>query len=154
MFGGTLGEKNAIIEELHKRWESSEVKNDVLLGVQIIHDRNSGLITLLQMQYFKCMLEHFGLQNICSCHTPLPPNLHLHTAPNPLPKDKRQFMANKPYCKFVGCVMWGQGLTRPDISFAAGLLARYQLNPRHAHWECIEWLVGYIRWSLHYAITY
>lgn len=34
------------------------------------------------------------------------------------------------------------------------LLAQYQLNLRRYHWDLVKWLVGYIKWSIHYAITY
>lgn len=63
-------------------------------------------------------------------------------------------MADKAYCKVVRSVLWGASCTRPDIAYASNLLARYQLNPGRSHWDLVEWLVGYITWSIHYAITY
>jgi len=38
-------------------------------------------------------------------------------------------MENIPYASVVGSLMYAQTCTRPDISFAVGMLGRYQSNP-------------------------
>lgn len=156
VFGGSLtgeGKKDAI-SDLGKRWEAGEVKSNVLLGMTIKQNPKTGSITISQEIYFGKMIEHFGFQNVIPRRTPLPPNLKVKQAPNPLPEDERIFMSDKPYRQVVGSVLWGSACTRPDIAYASNLLARYQLNPGRYHWSLIEWLVGYIKWSIHYAITY
>ncbi|GAW10056.1 retrovirus-related pol polyprotein [Lentinula edodes] len=156
VLGGAEGdvEKKKALEDLGKRWESGEVRSEILLGMKITQDKKTGAITLSQKAYFTCMLEHFGLQNVKRRRTPLSPDNKLEAAPNPLPDDERTFMHDKPYRPVVGSMMWGQVCTRPDISFAANKLARYQLNPGRQHWEAIEWLAGYILETLDYTITY
>ncbi|GAW03045.1 retrovirus-related pol polyprotein [Lentinula edodes] len=100
------------------------------------------------------MLTHFGLDCVHRRNTPLPPNVKLKESPTPLPDDERSFMADKQYRAVVGSILWGQVCTRPDLAFAGSLLARYQLNPGRAHWECVKWVAGYILNTLHYAIVY
>ena len=39
-------------------------------------------------------------------------------------------MEGIPYASAVGSLMYVQTCTRPDISFAVGMLGRYQSNPR------------------------
>ena len=42
---------------------------------------------------------------------------------------EREQMKNIPYASIVGSLMYAQTCTRPDISFAVGMLGRYQSNP-------------------------
>ncbi|GAW05952.1 retrovirus-related pol polyprotein [Lentinula edodes] len=147
------GRKKAIAD-LGKRWESSEVNSGVLLGMTIFQDPGSKSITMSQKAYFEHMLEHFGLETIRTRHTPLDPKTKISESPNPLPEDDRRFMSNKPYCLFIGSLLWGACSTRPDIAFASNFLARFQLNPGIIHWKACEWLAGYIWGTIDYSITY
>lgn len=147
------GRKKAIAD-LGKRWESSEVNSGVLLGMTISQDPISKSITISQKSYFERMLEHFGMENVRIRRTPLDPKVKIIESTNPLPELDRKFMSDKPYRSFVGSLLWGACLTRPDIAFASNFLARFQLNPGIIHWEACEWLAGYIRGTIHYSITY
>ena len=42
-------------------------------------------------------------------------------------------MGRIPYASLVGSLMYAQTCTRPDISFAVGMLGRYQSNPGLDH---------------------
>ncbi|KNZ79988.1 Copia protein, partial [Termitomyces sp. J132] len=42
----------------------------------------------------------------------------------------------------------------PDLSFAIGLLARFQSNSGLAHWNALQYVLGYIKGTLDYKITY
>jgi len=42
-------------------------------------------------------------------------------------------MENIPYAYVVGSLMYAQTCTWPDISFAVGMLGRYQSNPGLEH---------------------
>ena len=46
---------------------------------------------------------------------------------------ERKQMENIPYASIVGSLMYAQSCTRSYISFAVGMLGRYQSNPRLDH---------------------
>jgi hypothetical protein len=50
--------------------------------------------------------------------------------------------------------MWGQLATRPDLSFSVSLLARFQANPGVDHWNALLHVVGYIKNTMVYGLTY
>lgn len=50
--------------------------------------------------------------------------------------------------------MWAQVATHPDLSFAVGLLARFQSNPGPSHWKAMTHVLGYVKATLDYKITY
>src|ERR1700678_105415 len=54
----------------------------------------------------------------------------------------------------LGSVMWGQLATRPDLLFSVSLLARFQSNPGIKHWSALMHVLGYIKNTLNYGITY
>jgi hypothetical protein len=50
--------------------------------------------------------------------------------------------------------MWGQLATRPDLSFAVSLLSRFQANPGIEHWKGLLHVVGYIKNTMDFGLTY
>ena len=50
--------------------------------------------------------------------------------------------------------MWGQLATCPDLSFSVSLLAHFQANLGVEHWNVLLHIVGYIKNTLDYGLTY
>ena len=46
---------------------------------------------------------------------------------------EKEQMKSIPYASIVGSLMYAQTCTRPDISFAVGMLGRFQSNPGMEH---------------------
>ncbi|XP_074303650.1 secreted RxLR effector protein 161-like [Silene latifolia] len=51
---------------------------------------------------------------------------------------ERKEMEKNPYASLVGSLNYVQTCTRPDISFAVGMLGRYQSNPGMDHWKATK----------------
>ena len=43
---------------------------------------------------------------------------------------------------------------RPDLSFSVSLLARFQANPGIEHWNALMHIIGYIKNTIDYGLTY
>ncbi|XP_057958555.1 secreted RxLR effector protein 161-like [Malania oleifera] len=63
-------------------------------------------------------------------------------------------MENIPYASFVGSLMYAQTCTRPDISFAVGMLEEYQSNPKMEHWKAAKKVLRCLKGPRHYMLTY
>ena len=63
-------------------------------------------------------------------------------------------MRDKPYRQLLGVLMWAQAATRPDLSYAVALLARFQSNPGLAHWKALLHVLAYIKGTLEYRLRY
>lgn len=50
--------------------------------------------------------------------------------------------------------MYAQTCTRPDISFAVGILGRYQSNPGMDHWKAAKKVLRYLQEMKNYVFTY
>ena len=59
-----------------------------------------------------------------------------------------------PYASVVGSLMYAQICTRPDISFAVGMLGRYQSNPGLDHWKAAKKVLRYLQGIKEYMLTY
>ncbi|XP_050937730.1 secreted RxLR effector protein 161-like [Cucumis melo] len=63
-------------------------------------------------------------------------------------------METIPYASIVGSLLYAQTYTRPDISFAVGMLGRYQSNPGMNHWKAAKKVLRYLQGTKDYMLTY
>src|SRR5258707_13844818 len=87
-------------------------------------------------------------------NTPLPVGVILDQTMSPKTDSERKEMADKPFRPVLGSVMWGQLATRPDLSYAVSLLSRFQADPGIEHWKSLLHVVGYIKNTMDYGLTY
>ena len=58
------------------------------------------------------------------------------------------------YASVVGSLMYAQIYTRLEISFAVGMLGRYQSNPGLDHWKAAKKVMRYLQGTKEYMFTY
>ena len=63
-------------------------------------------------------------------------------------------MEEIPYASVVGSLMYAQTCTKPDISFAVGMLGRYQSNPRMDHWKAAKKVMRYLQGTKDFMLTF
>ena len=69
------------------------------------------------------MLKDFGMEDCTPVKTPMVPGLRLEKPGSPLSAEEIEFMKDKPYLHAIGKLTWIANGTRPDIAYAAGVLA-------------------------------
>jgi len=72
----------------------------------------------------------------------------------PKSKLEREQMKNIPYASIVGSLMYAQTCTRLDISFAIGMLGRYQSNSRMDHSKAAKKVYRYLQGTKNHMLTY
>ena len=63
-------------------------------------------------------------------------------------------MEGIPYASTVGSLMYAQTCTRPDISFAVGMLGRYQSNSGMDHWKAAKIVMRYLQGINDFLLTF
>ena len=63
-------------------------------------------------------------------------------------------MENIPYAYVVGSLMYLPTCTRSDISFAVGMVGRYQSNPSIDHWKAAKKVLKYLHRTKDYMLTF
>ena len=104
-----------------------------VIGIEIFRDRSQGLLGLSQKTYINKILERFNMEKCSAGVVPNQKGDKFNAMQCPKNELEREQMRNIPYASVVGSLMYAQTCTRPDISFAVGMLGRYQSNPSLDH---------------------
>ncbi|CAL9010595.1 unnamed protein product [Prunus brigantina] len=104
-------------------------------------------IFLHQKKYAKTLLDKFGLKDCKSVATPLAVNEKLSKV------DGSDLADETLYRQMVGSLLYLTA-TRPDIMFAASLLARFMHNPTKKHMGTSKRVLRYIQGTISYGIAY
>ncbi|CAA7022588.1 unnamed protein product [Microthlaspi erraticum] len=67
---------------------------------------------------------------------------------------ERKEMERIPYASVVGSLNYVQTCTRPDITFAVGMLGRYQSNPGMDHWKAAKKVLRYLQGTKEHMLTF
>ena len=113
-----------------------------------------GEILFLQEQYILEFLTEFNLNKITPRNTPEIVGQELSTDMSPTSEVEVNEMKDKPYANLLGKLMYAQVGTRFNISNAVKNLSRFQKNPGLIHWRALLHLLGYLKSTAHYKITY
>ncbi|CAM6106257.1 unnamed protein product [Calypogeia fissa] len=115
------------------------------LGVDIIKFHDS--ILLHQQHYAQQLVLDYGMENCRSPLVPLPEGLILESETNTPDIDHHS------YCQLVGRLIFLTN-TRPDLSFALGLVSRFMHQPQQAHYDASMHIVRYISGTTGLGIFY
>lgn len=126
----------------------------LILGVQLERDRETRTIRLSQPNYIQSILETFRMQDCNGARTPMDDKVRLSSKMSPTSDTEKAEMKNIPYREAVGKLLYLSISTRPDISYAIGVLCRYNNNPGKEHWQAVKRVLRYLKGTKHYKLTY
>jgi hypothetical protein len=155
-----------------------------LLGMEVNHDHKEGILKMTQRRMISNMLERFGFDGKATKPTPaeaahhIVPNPHeksiatleksLQTEKKPqrlasMHKQLTKFRADAQrlpkelvtrYMQMIGSLMYVATVTRPDILFVVGVLARYMQEPTVFLMRCAERVMLYLAATADLALVY
>ena len=105
-----------------------------ILGMRVTRDHKKGLLYLSQEEYVHKVLERFSVQSGRSVISTLfPAYLKLSKDDCPKSDEDKAAMAKVPYASACGSLMYAMVATRPDITYAMGVVGRFMSNLRKKH---------------------
>ncbi|KAL0283535.1 UNVERIFIED_CONTAM: Retrovirus-related Pol polyprotein from transposon RE2, partial [Sesamum radiatum] len=108
------------------------------LGIEITHSKHG--VSLSQRKYACDLLQEAGLLGTKPVDTPMDSNPDFWNDDGNYLEDKTK------YRRLVGKLIY-LTVTRPDISFAVGLVSQFMDKPRSVHWEAALRILKYIKTS-------
>ncbi|CAA7020014.1 unnamed protein product [Microthlaspi erraticum] len=115
------------------------------LGLEV--ERMKDGIFIGQHSYARRIVEKFGVHEGKTRTTPMDANIKLKRDEGSLLPDPR------PYRSLVGSLLY-LTITRPDISFAVGLVSRFMQSPRKPHLEAAKKILKYVKTTLGMGLMY
>jgi hypothetical protein len=108
------------------------------LGMDVRYNRNRGQLQLSQRTYIGALMERYGEYAV------LPRSMPMQTGVI-LTKEQGELQpTQKPYSSLVGALLFLAVSTRPDISFAVGILSKFLKCPGEQHWEAAVGVLSYL----------
>jgi hypothetical protein len=111
------------------------------LGMNVNYRKDDGVVLLTQRTYVEAVVQKFGLLSSIPRKLPMQPGLML------VKQDGEDEYNFPEYGSLVGALLFLSVCTRPDISFAVGVLAKFVSNPGPEHWKAAVELTRYLKGS-------
>eukprot|EP00253_Pinus_taeda_P025146 PITA_25146 len=136
----------SIKKELKKGFEMTDLDYvHYYLGIEVTQHLKS--IFLSQKKYIGDLLNRFGMTECNPLTTPMEQNLKLTSIEGKLIEDATK------YRKLVGSLNY-LTTTKPNISFALGILSRFMQNPCEGHWYATKGVLKYLKGTQDFGIKY
>eukprot|EP00253_Pinus_taeda_P025438 PITA_25438 len=104
-------------------------------------------ISLSQSKYACDILRHFHMEDCKPAPSPFQSGVKLSVSCTSPEVDSTL------YRQLVGKLLYLTH-TRPDLSFAVGLVARFLQNPHESHWKAAKRILRYVRGTIQFGIHY
>ena len=138
-------------EDLNERFECTDNGPvNYLLGFNVHRDRRQRKLYVGQEFYIDSLLEKFDMTRCNPVKTPLPPGYKSTAASDEEVEEAKHLE----FPKIAGSVLYLSTITRPDISYAAGVLARYISRWSLIHFKAAKHLLRYLRGIIDLCLTF
>lgn len=140
---------------LRHRFQTNDLGSvEWFLGIRIYTSADRHTIQLSQSQYVNTILDATHTQREQNSPVPMHPDCKLTKDMSPTTSADIEFMADKPYRKAVGMLMYLMVCSRPDIAYAVCSCARFLENPGKEHWKAVVQIMKYLKGTINFRIQY
>lgn len=114
-----------------------------ILGMDIMRDREGGVLTLSQSGYVRKVLQAFNMSEAKTVTTPIGIEFKLSGIKDG--DEQEPVGEDVPYANAIGSVMYAMLGTRCDLAYAVGLISRFMSNPISEHCLAVKWVFRYLK---------
>lgn len=139
-----------ILDSMDKAFTNTRGPAHCYVGLRITRHRNSQEIFLDQTHYLTKLVRKFGFLDAVPLSVPADP----HTQLSFLSSANSLSASNFPYQTIVGCLQFACIGTRPDLSYAVSVAAKYCTNPSPAHCNALRRILKYLAGTLQLGLFF
>lgn len=133
-----------MIQDKYKATDMGEAKN--FLGITIHRKQNTGILEMEQTNKVKEYLKEHQMSDCKPNKIPLSVPL--------TNEEEQETIDHGHYQKIIGQLQYLAGTTRPDITHAASVLARYNNCPKSIHWKALRGTLKYLKGTEELTLKY
>ena len=127
-----------LVDEILTAFEGRDLKElSYVLGMEVIGDRSRRTITVTHRKMITELLSRF---NMCDCKcspTPLVPKEKVMSLSEDPSLERATVSEHKRFMQAVGTIQYIAVVTRPDLAFAAHVLAMHMARSANKHWLAV-----------------
>ncbi len=141
-------EQKATFEaNMEKVFPIKKLSGDFYLGMQVIHDREKGTISISHKAYITNMLRDYNMSDCKPVDTPAAPGTKLQKSDTEskgqMPEDAVAF--SELYRGAVGATLWVARTTVPEMLYGVNQCAAHCANPDATHITAVKRLLAQVR---------
>ncbi|XP_060667889.1 uncharacterized protein LOC132799611 [Ziziphus jujuba] len=72
----------------------------------------------------------------------------------PITEQEKEYMSGVPYSSAIGSITYLMVSIRPDLARAVSVLSKFTFNPRRSHWDAMEWLMRYLKFTTNEGLLF
>jgi transposase InsO family protein len=144
----SIAQIQPILASIAKFWEIKDMGTPTdFLGISIVRPVPSS-IAIHQSEYINKLADLYDVRSLPPRSLPLDPKINFVKEMGPLMQHPERYRA------LIGALLHLANCTRPDISFAIGVLSRYSQAPCDQHWDAALGLLQYCLFTHDLALHY
>lgn len=141
-----------VVEALRSKWGVEDFGAlGYYLGFQLKQSANRRELKVSSRSYIETLLERFSMTDVKPVHTPMVPGVCLASDP---PTEDILDPKVYPYRQLMGSLQYLSCNSRPDISFAVGVLSRSLAKPTLQHWRSAKRILAYLGTTRNLGIVF
>ena len=129
-------------------------ESSYVIGIKIEGDESQEILGQSQETYINKVLERFHMKNCSPSIALIIKGGKFSLSQCPSNDLEKKNMKNIPYASIVESLMYVQVCTRLDITYAVGMLGRYQSNSSLKQWRAAKKVMQYLQKTRDYKLTY
>ena len=148
--------KIACKKELQDKYQMTDLgKLSWFLGMKISQSGDCSTVSIDQSKYIEDVASKFGVTDGTKYSTPMDENLKLSRQDAPKIGSPEHDEASKlPYKELIGCLLYISGKSRPDVTYAVHLLARFSMFPSLKSYNAALRVLSYLHQTKDEKLTY
>jgi transposase InsO family protein len=151
----TVESLHELKDQLNARFRMKDMGElQYFLGMEVKRDRTKRTLWLGQTKYIRDILERFNMSDCNPTHTPFTPGTLLTKADCPTDPTTMFTLKHENYRSIVGALLYIATCTRPDISYAVGIVAQFCENPGKPHITAAKRILRYLKQTMDLGIYY
>ena len=125
-----------------------------VLGMEVIRDRSKRIITITHRKMITELLSRFNMSGCKRSPTPLVPKEKIMSLSEDPSMERATVSEQKRFIQAVGSIIHIPVVTRPDLAFAAHVLARHMAGSAKKHWLALQRVMRYLQSTIDVGLNF